>query len=293
MLQNRTPDGKSLFACSQDGTVACLQLDAELIDVAPDDAVYKELIKYGYGRKKTQLPESPLQLELEEDNAIVVKASTSKRIVDLMKGNTSIESSSSPKPIIDITMTEAEPITTNGNKTNDISSLSSASSAVLEQKVSIAKNGKKRIQPMMLSPSASATTSAQRTVASVNNTQRTFSTTSSNTSALQEMEYDDPILPSQGVGSAVVGNKRKVEDLASSEENEVDGNKLSRVKPVWIDSAVAPPVVQKSVVKMGLPKVKSILSAKVRPDDPSVVMECHNAPSNNSKLKNIEKRNFV
>lgn len=270
-----------------------MQLDAELNDVAPDDTVYKELIKYGYGRKKTQLPESPLQLELEEDNAIVVKASTSKRIVDLMKGNASIESSSSPKPIIDITMTEAEPITTNGNKVNDISSSSSASPVVLEQKVSIAKNGKKRIQPMMLSPSASATTSAQRTVASVNNTQRTFSTTSSNTSSLQEMEYDDPILPSQGVGSAVVGNKRKIEDLASNEENEVDGNKLSRVKPVWIDSAVAPPVVQKSVVKMGLPKVKSILSAKVRPDDPSVVMECHNAPSSNSKLKNIEKRNFV
>ncbi|CAO3610025.1 unnamed protein product [Mucor hiemalis] len=277
-----TPDGKSLFACSQDGTVACLQLDVELNDVAPDDTVYKELIKYGYGRKKTQLPESPLQLELEEDNAIVVKASTSKRIVDLMKGNASIESSSSPKPIIDITMTEAEPITTNGNKVNDISSSSSASPVVLEQKVSIAKNGKKRIQPMMLSPSASATTSAQRTVASVSNTQRTFSTTSSNTSSLQEMEYDDPILPSQGVGSAVVGNKRKIEDLASNEENEVDGNKLSRVKPVWIDSAVAPPVVQKSVVKMGLPKVKSILSAKVRPDDPSVVMECHNAPSSNN-----------
>lgn len=36
---NRTPDGKSLFACSQDGTVACLQLDDELVDAAPEDAI--------------------------------------------------------------------------------------------------------------------------------------------------------------------------------------------------------------------------------------------------------------
>lgn len=34
-----TPDGKSLFACSQDGTVACLQLDSELNDVAADDEI--------------------------------------------------------------------------------------------------------------------------------------------------------------------------------------------------------------------------------------------------------------
>jgi protein HIRA/HIR1 len=34
-----TPDGKSLFACSQDGTVACLQLESELDEVAADEEI--------------------------------------------------------------------------------------------------------------------------------------------------------------------------------------------------------------------------------------------------------------
>jgi protein HIRA/HIR1 len=33
------PDGTSLFACSQDGTVACILLDTELEEVAPDEVI--------------------------------------------------------------------------------------------------------------------------------------------------------------------------------------------------------------------------------------------------------------
>lgn len=36
---DRAPDGKSLFACSQDGTVACLQLQEELDDAVPEEIV--------------------------------------------------------------------------------------------------------------------------------------------------------------------------------------------------------------------------------------------------------------
>lgn len=35
----RSPDGKCLFACSQDGTVACLQFEEELSDVVPESIV--------------------------------------------------------------------------------------------------------------------------------------------------------------------------------------------------------------------------------------------------------------
>ncbi|KAI8349397.1 WD40-repeat-containing domain protein [Blakeslea trispora] len=141
-----TPDGKSLFACSQDGTVACLQLDTELADIAPDDEVYKELTKYGYGRQHTQLPETPIQLELEESNAIVAKASTSKRISELMKGGSSFaaEDSSQVAVVMDTPMAEAKSLVQQA-------SVSEPSLVLEQQKVSIAKNGKKRIQPTMLS----------------------------------------------------------------------------------------------------------------------------------------------
>lgn len=279
-----TPDGKSLFACSQDGTVACVLLDTELNDVAPDDMIYKELTKYGYGRKNTQLPETPSQLELEEDYAIVSKASTSKRLTELMTGNTSIETSSSPTlkhAMVDVAMTEAEP---QAPALNDMTSSSSAPSLkATDQKVTILKNGKKRIQPMMLSSSSSSTSSSSVSGAaaasrSLNSHHATTTTTvSSKPTQIQLTEYDDPIIPTSGVATTATGNKRKKDD--ANESLVEGGNKSTRTRPEWVDSAIVPPLVQKSQVKMGVPKVKSILSAKLNPSDPTVVIECHNAPS--------------
>ncbi|GAN04822.1 hir-1 [Mucor ambiguus] len=277
-----TPDGKSLFACSQDGTVACLLLDAELNDVAPNDVIYKELTKYGYGRKNTQLPETPSQLELEEDCAIVSKGSTSKRLAKLMTGNTSIETSSSPTlkhAIVDVTMTEAAP-----PSSAEITSSSSAPSLkAADQKVTILKNGKKRIQPMMLSSgsSSSLTSSTSTSSAAAATTSSHMLNSSqhvtSRPTSIQLTEYDDPVIPTSGVATTATGNKRKKEDASESQVE--GGNKSARTRPEWLDSAVVPPVVQKSQVKMGVPKVKSILSAKLNPNDPTVVIECHNAPS--------------
>ncbi|KAL7311347.1 HIR complex subunit [Mucor circinelloides] len=276
-----TPDGKSLFACSQDGTVACLLLDTELSDVAPDDVIYKELTKYGYGRKNTQLPETPSQLELEEDYAIVSKASTSKRLAELMTGNTSIETSSSPtlkNSTVDVAMTEAEP------QAPSIADTSSPSVKITEQKVTILKNGKKRIQPMMLSSTSFTTTTSSlksnathSSAAGATSHAGTNNSQMSRPSNVQLTEYDNPVIPSSGVGTTATGNKRKKDDV---NENQMEGgNKSARARPEWLDSAVVPPIVQKSQVKMGVPKVKSILSAKLNPSDPTVVIECHNAPS--------------
>jgi protein HIRA/HIR1 len=196
-----------------------------------------------------------------------MKASSSKRIAELMTGNTTIETTS-PTSTIDITMTEAEPV-----KENELTSSSSTVPTVMEQKVSIAKNGKKRIQPVMLSPSASTTTPTPiKPTKMINNTTRI-------SNHVNQIEYDDP--PFQGIGSSVTGNKRKLSTEDS--QSELTGTKTSRVKPEWVDSAVVPPILQKSLVKLGVPKVKSILSAKARPDDPTIVMECHNAPNSHSK----------
>lgn len=260
-----TPDGKNLFACSQDGTVACLQLGEELNDEAPEDAIYAELSKYGYGRAKTQLPETPTQLELEEENAIVVKASSSKRIVELMEGNIDIRPSYSS----DTTMSEPP---------NNLTSSSSSAPTISEQKISIAKNGKKRIQPVMLSSSSSG--SLYASVPAVVRTRPAKHNMGASVRKSTDIGYDDPIIPSSGIGCTVSGNKRKLNDV---DQNEVDGNKLNRIRPEWIDVAVAPPILQKSQVGLGLPKVQSILQMKARPDDPTVVMECHNAPSSHNQ----------
>jgi protein HIRA/HIR1 len=35
----RTPDGKNLFGCSEDGTIICIQLEEELSDVVSDELI--------------------------------------------------------------------------------------------------------------------------------------------------------------------------------------------------------------------------------------------------------------
>lgn len=222
----------------------------------------------------------------------MLKASNSKRLAELMTGNTSIETSSTSststlKNIADTTMKEAEPqalsepTIINNNITS--SSVTSTPSIITEQKVTILKNGKKRIQPMMLSSISSSSTSSLEPSSSSSNARNTITSNQqsyqqhSKPSNVQLTEYDNPIIPSSGVGTTAIGNKRKKDD---SDENEVEGgNKSTRPKPEWIDSVVVPPIVQKSQVKMGVPKVKSILSAKLNPNDTTVVIECHNAPS--------------
>lgn len=166
-----------------------------------------------------------------------------------MTGNSTF--SSIPSSQIDTPMADVEPATT---------ALEIASPAIVEQKVSIAKNGKKRIQPMSISPSTSATTA--RIQPTIQQPKVIFVKSSQ-----PVIEYDEP-----NVGSSIIGNKRKSTD----QENTIQ---LSRKRPEWIDTAVVPPSVEKSQIKMGLPKVKSIITTKTRPDDPTCVLECHNGPN--------------
>ncbi|KAI8349396.1 TUP1-like enhancer of split-domain-containing protein, partial [Blakeslea trispora] len=86
-------------------------------------------------------------------------------------------------------------------------------------------------------------------------------------------------IPSSGIPTVVTGNKRKASADKTEEENELSGNKPTRPKPEWIDSAVVPPTVMKSQIRMGLPKVQSALMTKLLPEDPTIVLECHNESS--------------
>ncbi|KAI8365862.1 WD40-repeat-containing domain protein [Choanephora cucurbitarum] len=278
-----TPDGKSLFACSQDGTVACLQLEAELADIAPDEEVYKELTKYGYGRQNTQLPETPIQLELEESNAIVTKASASKRIAELMTGDSSFAPSapSNNTPITaDIPMVEAQPI--------QPASVPGPSLVLEKQKVTIAKNGKKRIQPTMLSTTSTTPTKSNQLLPA--KTSMSIPDNTRHINRQQAIAYDEPVsIPSSGISILMTGNKRKA-SIDTTEENELNGNKPTRPRPEWIDSAVVPPTAMKSQIRMGLPKVQSVLLTKLLPDDPTVVLECHNQTSDNMQTKVVNSK---
>lgn len=173
-----------------------------------------------------------------------------------MTGNTTF---SSIPTQVDTPMADVEPITP---ATEAIATTTSEAPSIIEQKVTIAKNGKKRIQPMSISSSTSLTSTTHRNTA--------VTPVHTTKSSQPVIEYDEPALPNTGVGSSLVGNKRK-----STTEDE-DTILLSRKRPEWIDTAVVPPVVEKSQIRMGLPKVKSILTTKI---NAAWTMECHNGPN--------------
>ncbi|EIE81194.1 hypothetical protein RO3G_05899 [Rhizopus delemar RA 99-880] len=142
------PDGKSLFACSQDGTIAFIQFGEELQDTVPEEVVISKLEKYGYGKRQTQLLETPIQLELEETMLKKPPSSAlSQRVADLMDGSIQI------KDVPQSSTTAAQEVLA-----SNISSSTIMKPTITEQKVSIAKNGKKRIQPISLMPSPATTT---------------------------------------------------------------------------------------------------------------------------------------
>lgn len=151
-----------MYACSQDGSVVCLKLEEELSDLVPDSEVEYQLSKYG-SKDKALLPEAPVQLDLEDKNAVAKKAAASKRIANLM-GDSSAEerpaaeadnqqqkaanglhigeTSSGPTPPLQTVPENIAPV-------NNLTP-STPSDVALEQKVTIGKDGRKRITPVVI-----------------------------------------------------------------------------------------------------------------------------------------------
>src|SRR4051812_49353783 len=115
--------------------------------------------KYGFNRKGAIIAETPDQLALEEEHAAAVKSTASKRMAELMGDDISRESASSltAEPV-SLSVPLASPLGPSIGETQApsaplaaslplASSSSSSASSLLQQNITIGKNGKKRIQP--------------------------------------------------------------------------------------------------------------------------------------------------
>lgn len=118
--------------------------------------------RYGYGKDQTQLLETPIQLELEQTTD--TEPALPPRVADLMDGNASIGNQDTP-------IIEAPPLAPVPPNITNISSSTSQQPTILEQKVSITKDGKKRIQPISLNTRTSAMHSSSTVQASSVQTQ--------------------------------------------------------------------------------------------------------------------------
>ncbi|KAI9323328.1 WD40-repeat-containing domain protein [Dichotomocladium elegans] len=275
-----SPDGQSLFACAHDGTVACLRFEEILTRPASDEQVIRQLAAYGYKSENGQLPESAMQLELEEIATLKAKAASSNRIADLMGSST---------PSSD-NMTLA-PVPTDGK--------SATGSTVASSPPTITKSPQSKI-PSASQPSDADFTSSSTRAASDGREQSAEPT--QNVPRVEPkrtignivnwadgVTYDFPSahIPALGIGSVVIGNKRRLAEGSepAEEDMDVDSKGSARKRPVWIDTAMIPPAAAKSQVRLGVPKVISNFVWTPRDGKKTqVVMECdnHDPMSDNS-----------
>ncbi|KAJ1658482.1 HIR complex subunit [Dispira simplex] len=143
-------DGMNLFACSFDGTIAVIQLnESEMGQPISLDKKFQLLTKHGYKQKKVVMAETPVQLQLEEEYAMA-----SKQAAPLMSSTTT-----TTDPTLDTALpVPQEPALSATAELNippapvpaPAEAPLSNSPTPAPQKMTITKDGRKRIQPMFL-----------------------------------------------------------------------------------------------------------------------------------------------
>jgi protein HIRA/HIR1 len=267
------------------------------------------------------LPEAPVQLELEEENAISQKVSSSSRIAQLMGGDQPDTSMTDIKPVEKLADKEEDAMSTTKSSgenerptstvsptitpaniqkptqsvaTSNINNVTEqpqppAMDVAKQQQVTIGKDGKKRIRPVFVTSGNSIHNAVDINKPHVNNDGIAMHHTRENgvhtNGNVHGTEYDSPssYLPSSGIPTSVVGTKRKPNEEISDQDSvkrvDIDQNSTSEplYRPSWIDAAIVPPIVRQSQLRLGVPKVKSVLTQRGSPHEPSWVLECQNS----------------
>ncbi|KAK9453513.1 TUP1-like enhancer of split-domain-containing protein [Dipodascopsis uninucleata] len=287
------PDGQKVFASSLDGSIiVCIFEEGDLGYIIPVEENEKQLSKYGGGRDTMHFAESVEQLALEDKASKKEADQNRKRITDLMEGKATNGSSPAALSLVPTnssnsenracnTLTEAisidRPAATATN-TPESTIKSDEMARIKSQKVTITKEGRKRVTPFLVSSSANAIGNTN-TSASGNNRQSmvTYDRSSSTVIARSgEVQYSEPSskLPAGGIQGLVVGNKRKVATDAS------EGPEAKRLAaseedvPDFIRPAIVSPAISVSQVRLGVPKIKSLLS--LDDDGSSLLFEIRN-----------------
>lgn len=314
-----TPDGLVLFVCSFDGTLTIVQYEeAEFGKALGPDANEEALNKYGAGRHGAVMPESIEQLRLEEESRKEEEASKKGRIADLMGGtDTAVPQTRAELPTSlatiadqpDVEMTEALTKTTEGivpavsepsvvatteQTIKNVDSMIPSEQPVQEKapassapstapkpyvhKVTMV-NGKKRIQPQLISSGQTQPAFA-----------RPSTTVAASTSQTLNISQPSQALPKGGIPALIIGNKRAAEeehqDAPSGKRTSstVNGQSSEEV-PEFLRPAVIAPASTVSAIRLGTPQIKSLISHNQINGTISYILEARNAENAHDPTK--------
>ncbi|EEB05889.1 hira protein [Schizosaccharomyces japonicus yFS275] len=256
-----TSDGLNLFACSYDGyVILCIFEPSELGEIVSDEEVTKALAKFGHGRHGIVLPESCSQLALEakiEENEVkttkVPSIATHTTIPATLNVSTpSVASTTLAAPSTPVI--EGPPTQKTGTPTAPPSE-----PPKFKQKVTITKDGKKRVTPQLLTtlpsvPSAKLPSSQQ------------MSQSASTQLPVLELSQPTHTLPKGGMTVMAVGTKRRAVTESSEapvEEQPVQKSPEEALAPYVLPNVIDPKV---SIVTtlLDVPKLDDAISCYLK-----------------------------
>lgn len=266
-----SPDGDKLFAASLDGTIlVAIFEENELGFKLPIEENARHLLRYGGRKDEMQILESVDQISLEEKIADNEKKTNEMKMSEIMSGNgsstngvlggatTSSSTTTLPSSSVPAQTNIAAPATTMPAAT-----AAPTKQNAVSQKVTITKDGKKRIAPQLLS-----TTSTAKPV----QPPRQVNVSAESNIQVLEMSKPSNALPAGGINSLVIGTKRKVPDdesVANGSNHmngngpittEVAANGASKETPEFFKPACASPASTVSQVRLSVPKVRTFFS---------------------------------
>lgn len=276
------------------------------------------LSKYGAGRHGAVMPESTDQLELEDLNKKETEESRKERIADLMGETTAVQNNVKTNEVdigatVDVEMTDpeklsgtSEAVLTDSTRTATDSKASNglpingqslnaptttanvvvpaapaAESAAMPkpyvQKVTMV-NGKKRIQPQLVSTGAAQPASLAVRAGNPD--------TVASTSQTLEISQPSQNLPKGGIPALLIGNKRPADTAFEDAVNnkQIAPNNDAQDPPEFMRPAVVAPATTVAQVRLGTPQVKSFISHTQASGYP-YVLEARNGESSHDPSK--------
>lgn len=287
-----SPDGQTLFACSLDGSIVSVKFGTgELGWVATAEENDKALQKYGSGRKGMGIAEDVDGLALENQSKAGELRGAESRMGALMGDFQPASKDSAPatngasangaaEKSADKEKDKEKEKEKDDKEKEESADKTAERIKELKSRVTITKDGKKRVAPLLISSSGTGTSSlpqtqliGSKTVAARDDTPQTI------------LDLTKPLdgLPQGGIAAMLLGNKRKAVVMDGEEDEEpvtkrlatgptpimlngVDGVEPAPLQPPahglvptpeYLRPAVVSPALLVSQVRLAVPKVRS------------------------------------
>ncbi|KAF4966213.1 hypothetical protein FSARC_6098 [Fusarium sarcochroum] len=291
-----TPDGQTLFASSLDGSIIVVKFsEGELGWVAQPEENDKALQKYGVSRKGMGIAEDVDGLILENQSKAGESRAVESRMGALM-GDFS-ESTKESTPVTNGTKPPAprSKPSTNGQaepekeseeqpekQPEEAADKTAERVKELKSRVTVGKDGKKRVAPLLVSSSGTGTSSLPQTQL-VGTTSANKTTQNDTPQTILDMSKPFDGLPKGGIAAMLLGNKRRINSAETDEEEEPapkraatgptpivtdgpDGIEPAALVPVqngvvptpeFLRPAVLNPSIAFAQVRLAVPKIRS------------------------------------